>query len=549
MGKHTFKTALNFQEVDAGTLENNVLVRDADGNVKEIPSNTLGGGIEIKGEYNNNGEAVEGGLVEGDIYSVPISSDAAVAYLAIVRVIPEPTIFIKLFFSDIITVAESFGISDINDVSQWNTFIASKYNTFSFDSASVSGNEVTLSKNDASEVSNVYLQNAFLIDIEIKGFDFLQYIYLDYNQLSAFDPSHELPALRELYLQNNNLTVFNPQLELPSLEALRLGNNYLTTFNPDNEFPELRELYIQNNNLTEFLPANSMPKLFDLNLSNNEISEFNPVSPPLSDTVQILNLSHNSLTNFNPDYYPSLLWMLTLSYNGITEFDPTTALPSGVQSIYLSHNYLTEFDPTNHPLPDLSLLNLSNNGITEFDPTNSLPERLGVLNLSNNNLTDFNPTNHPLPDTIVQLYLSGNQLTWFDPSNPIPTNLYNLNLDNNLLTGFDPSNGLPVATKWLVLNNNQITVFNPLNVLLNNLELLDLNSNLLLTTFNPDNALSSLTNLNLMNCGINTAGWAETDWISNVPDNGQIFTSGNPDAVTGTSTETLLVAKTWTVNA
>lgn len=44
MAKQTFKTPLNFQEVEVGTSEDKVLVRTADGDVKEVPSDSFGGG-------------------------------------------------------------------------------------------------------------------------------------------------------------------------------------------------------------------------------------------------------------------------------------------------------------------------------------------------------------------------------------------------------------------------------------------------------------------------------------------------------------------------
>jgi hypothetical protein len=44
MGKHTFKTALNFEQVEAGSAEDNVLVRTADGDVKEVSRSEFSSG-------------------------------------------------------------------------------------------------------------------------------------------------------------------------------------------------------------------------------------------------------------------------------------------------------------------------------------------------------------------------------------------------------------------------------------------------------------------------------------------------------------------------
>lgn len=44
MAKQTFKTPLNFQQVSVGSLEDKVLMRTADGDIKELPSDSFGGG-------------------------------------------------------------------------------------------------------------------------------------------------------------------------------------------------------------------------------------------------------------------------------------------------------------------------------------------------------------------------------------------------------------------------------------------------------------------------------------------------------------------------
>lgn len=55
MAKQTFKTPLNFQQVNAGSLEDKVLMRTADGDIKELPSDSFG---SASGEFTLTGQGV-----------------------------------------------------------------------------------------------------------------------------------------------------------------------------------------------------------------------------------------------------------------------------------------------------------------------------------------------------------------------------------------------------------------------------------------------------------------------------------------------------------
>ena len=62
MAKQTFKTLLNFQNVPIGSLEDKVIMRTADGDIKELPSDSFGGGgsptfqevMEVGSAYNKS---------------------------------------------------------------------------------------------------------------------------------------------------------------------------------------------------------------------------------------------------------------------------------------------------------------------------------------------------------------------------------------------------------------------------------------------------------------------------------------------------------------
>jgi hypothetical protein len=70
MGKHTFKTALNFEQVETGSAEDNVLVRTAEGDVKEVARDEFGGGgSQDLQSVLNNGSVAETANIHLNEYS------------------------------------------------------------------------------------------------------------------------------------------------------------------------------------------------------------------------------------------------------------------------------------------------------------------------------------------------------------------------------------------------------------------------------------------------------------------------------------------------
>ncbi|PXY44537.1 leucine-rich repeat domain-containing protein [Flavobacterium hydrophilum] len=179
----------------------------------------------VKGEYATNTAAIAAGLKNGDFYHLPISGDNYV--LAVVR---KESDFVELTFSDINTSASSFGISDINDVDQWNTYLATKANAYTFDSASVTGNTIKLSKEDTSGIIFMNFQDSQAIGFNIKGWNDATELYIDGNPITSFDPDSIPDSLVTLSFYGCSLTSFNPTSPMPAtLESLILSNNDITT--------------------------------------------------------------------------------------------------------------------------------------------------------------------------------------------------------------------------------------------------------------------------------------------------------------------------------
>ncbi|SDX36947.1 leucine-rich repeat domain-containing protein [Flavobacterium degerlachei] len=369
--------------------------------------------FEVKGEYANNTVALANGLVEGDVYNLPISSDVYV--LALVK---EPIIaenYIELTFQDIDIAMSSAGITDKNSIIDWNGFSRNQSplsNDFDFDSVEINGNVAKLIKIEPN-VSFITLSGLGFENIEVSGFQSLIGLNLDNNQIVTFDPTIALPSsLLYLFFSNNQIVTFDPTIALPSsLANLRLNNNQIVTFDPTIALPTgLTDLYLHSNQIVTFDPTIALPSsLLGLGLGDNQIVTFDP-------TIAL----------------PSSLLGLGLGGNQIVTFDPIIALPTGLES-----------------------LNLSDNQIVTFDPTIALPTGLTDLYLDSNQIVTFD-TIIALPSSLTDLNLYDNQIVTFDPTIALPSSLTDLRLDNNQIVTFDPTIALPSSLTTLRLNNNQI---------------------------------------------------------------------------------------------
>ena len=131
-------------------------------------------------------------------------------------------------------------------------------------------------------------------------------------------------------------------------------------------------------------------------------------------------------------------------------------------------------------------------------------------------------------DGLGELVLSGNQIVTFNPTIALPSSLQVLYLNSNQIVTFNPTIALPSSLLTLDLNGNQIVTFNPTIALPSSLLTLDLNFNQMTTA----GYIASET-------------WATTLHIA--PAGGKIYFITNIDSVSGTTLETILTGKGWTV--
>ncbi|WP_337966817.1 hypothetical protein [uncultured Flavobacterium sp.] len=527
--KYTISKAVVLDTVDNGKITDKILVYGEDKEIKIVSSDPFS--FKLKGEYKNNDEAIANGLSIGDYYTIPISSNDQASYIAVVK---KTSPSLRLFFDDIDSRMSFLGIADKNSVENWNTFFANRQSmnwyTIVLTSVRVSGNSILLNIDYTSPL--IDLKEMQLINLEINNLDTISELNLAKNQLSNIPASIlALANLTSLNLSENLFTNFDYILP-PKLTSLNLSTNKIVSFDPSNPLPqELINLDLYQNQLAAFDPINHpLPStLQTLLLRQNNLNVFDPVNYPLPPNLQYLFLDYNNLAVFDPVNFAlpnGLLWLI-LDYNKLTVFDPINfTLPNSITFLGLGNNRLTSFNPTNALPSNLNYLHMDNNQISSFDPVHALPSGLTSLALQSNNLSIFNPKNHLLPNTINSLLIGQNiQITTIDL--PWPTSLETLAISNLGITSFDPINALPEGLLYLNISTNEyMPVFNPVNHSLpKTLKTIFLLSHYL--------TLESLNN--------------ETDWISSLPDNGQLYVLYGANSITDTTTETLFLAKNWTI--
>jgi Leucine-rich repeat (LRR) protein len=218
-------------------------------------------------------------------------------------------------------------------------------------------------------------------------------------------------------------------------------------------------------------------------------------------------------------------WLYLYS-NNISSVD-NTSWPIGVEDgIDLGDNNITSFDNVTWPSTLNGYLGLYDNAIISFNPVTPLPNTLNDLDLGNCQLTTVD--NIVWPSDLEYLYLGDNQIVTFDPNNTLPSGLIYIGLSDNQIVNFDPTIALPNSLEELDLNRNQIVTFNPTLPLPNSLQFLFFYSNQMTTVGYT-----------------NSEPWANA--MSIIPGRGGIYFFGNPNSVSGTNLETILIAKGWTV--
>ncbi len=200
----------------------------------------------------------------------------------------------------------------------------------------------------------------------------------------------------------------------------------------------------------------------DLGATSVVISSFDLTGNRLQANITVTGVSNLNLSNKNVTLvekiagFDSSLLIINLNLNLLTTFNPVIALPSSLQGLFLNSNQIVTFNPSIALPSSLTTLGLSFNQIVTFNPSIALPSSLITLTLDQNQIVTFDPT-IALPSSLNQLQLQDNQIVTFNPTIALPSSLAELFLNDNQIVIFNPTNELPISLIQLALNNNQMT--------------------------------------------------------------------------------------------
>ena len=198
----------------------------------------------------------------------------------------------------------------------------------------------------------------------------------------------------------------------------------------------------------------------------------------------------------------------------------------------------------NSPGADLYLAGMN---ITSVNSLGNMIDRIDQLILADNNIASVDGVVWPYANTIdlsINDITSVNNITW-------PFGLINLYLNENQIVNFNPTVALPSGLQYLNLSVNQIVTFNPSIALPNSLDILDIENNYIVI-FNPTIPLpTGLYALRLGDNQMTTAGYTASEpWANTMPvgsGSDSVYFTSNVDSVSGTTLETILIAKGWSV--
>ncbi len=474
---------------------------------------------------------------------------------------PNSNLQLIVTFYDINNTANLVGITDINDVSEWNTFfnydeyggiVDKDWNPIEFESCVVDGNNLTLvpPNKDYSVIYAIemYEYNSLgkhlIEDITVNGLPLFNInLYDDVlarninadvsNRIGKYDPYNDDNFYFTLDSYGFTGDTFNTN-NLTNLTYLEINDaQNLTTINFKN-LPHATSLGINQVPLLENLSFENLPHVTSLGIS---------VAQSLR-TVNFNNLSH--LTSLAIKEVPLLE---NLSFEN---------LPS-LESLSLSYLDFSEVNLNNlSSLNSLSLSYLDFSGIT----LNNLPSlnSLSLTHLTNLQSLDLSELN-----SISQVYLTEIptlETLIIDNSNLDNINLYNvgiLEFNNNILSGltriFWQNSSLEkfndnelISLDVLYLDNNNLSEFT--GNTLPNITYLGLSHNLL--TSIDISGLNNISTLNLYNNNLdeNSVNAVLAKLVSNPINSGALDLSGGSNATPtaqGLIDKATLESRGWTV--
>jgi Leucine-rich repeat (LRR) protein len=216
--------------------------------------------------------------------------------------------------------------------------------------------------------------------------DSLQYLDLEFNQISKIEGLENLTGLKWLSFYGNQISKIEGLDNLISLQELNLRRNQISKIEGLDKLGSLQSLSLRNNRIGKIEGLDKLSSMQYLNLDYNPITKIEGLDSLAN--LQSLSFYYSLITKVEGLDKLSSLQTLDIRFSRIKEIKGLDEL-ADLQSLLVSYNQISKVEGL-ESLTSLQLLDLSFNQISKIEGLDKLTS-LKELNFWDNQITDATP--------------------------------------------------------------------------------------------------------------------------------------------------------------
>lgn len=209
----------------------------------------------------------------------------------------------------------------------------------------------------------------------------IEWIYLDWNQISDISVLSQFKTLTKISASGNQITDISSITNMEALQNINFNNNQITDIKPILNLRNLKYLYVDNNQIQDITGISTLANIKEISIAGNKLMNCNEIMQ--IKTIENLDASRNQITTIHQITDNTNITKLNLNYNKLTTLD-------GIQK-----------------LANLQLLSASNNKIVDISSLSTLT-KLYNLNLNKNEIENIDSLQNNI--ALEYLYLDANHI-------------------------------------------------------------------------------------------------------------------------------------------
>jgi len=213
----------------------------------------------------------------------------------------------------------------------------------------------------------------------------IEWIYLDWNNISDISVLSQFKSLTKISASSNNISNLTPIQNLANLKNINFSNNQIQDISPITNLTNIKYLYLDNNNISNISNIGNLTKLVEISISGNKIQ--NITSLFNIQTLEKIDASRNKIVSIQNTYTNTNIKKLNINYNNIQTLDGIQNLLN-LQVLSASNNKISDITKI-AGLVNINNLNLNKNEIKNISAISNLSQ-LQLLYLDANHILDVN---------------------------------------------------------------------------------------------------------------------------------------------------------------